>query len=164
MRIRKATIKDAEQLFNLYETGFLKPDLILTDPDKSEHNIENEKEMIAEHSQGNNLYLVAEDGNQIIANLIFTGGKYRKDKHSGKFEIFIRNEFRGQGVGEKLVKKLLSWAKTAKIKRIELEVWSNNLPAITLYKKLGFKIEGKRKKQYKIRKKYVDGILMAKII
>ncbi|HEU12758.1 MAG TPA: GNAT family N-acetyltransferase, partial [Euryarchaeota archaeon] len=45
-----------------------------------------------------------------------------------------------------------------------LEVFSTNVNAIELYKKLGFEIEGIRKKQFKIEGNYVDDVLMAKFL
>jgi len=159
IKIKKATQKDAKQLLNLHQTTLLEPQNLLQDPETWQHSLADEKENI----KSNDLYLVTIDGNQIVGSLIFVRGEYRKNKHAGQFEIFIRQEFRGKGIGQKLIKELLKWAKQHKIKRIELEVWGNNLSAIKLYKKIGFTTEGRKKKAYKINSKYVDGIIMSKL-
>lgn len=160
--IKKARVQDAAQILNLYQTSFLEPDSILEDPNTLT-TIEDQEIEIKDHSRGNNVYLTAWDDNQIVGILIFTGGLYQKNQHGGCFEILIRKESRGQGVGRQLIKQLLSWTKDNKIKRIEVEVWANNKPAIELYKKFGFKVEGTKVKAYKIKNKFINSLLMARL-
>ena len=51
-----------------------------------------------------------------------------------------QREFRGQGVGAEVLNACNLWLKTEHlIKRVELGVNSNNKPALSLYRKLGFK-------------------------
>ena len=49
-----------------------------------------------------------------------------------------------------------------KLHKISLGVFSNNLPAIKLYKKIGFKTEGKFRDECLRRGKYLDMLSMAK--
>ena len=55
-------------------------------------------------------------------------------------------------------------AKKEKIKRIILEVSKNNIAAINMYKKLGFKKVSIRKKYYRIGPSLLDAYLMEKYI
>ena len=71
---------------------------------------------------------------------------------------------RRKGVGLGLLYKLLDMAKKEKIKRIILEVSKNNIAAINMYKKLGFKKVSKRKKYYRIGVSFLDAYLMEKYI
>ena len=71
---------------------------------------------------------------------------------------------RRRGVGLGLLHKLLDMAKKEKIKRIILEVSKNNIAAINMYKKLGFKKVGIRKKYYRIGVSFLDAYLMEKYI
>ncbi len=67
------------------------------------------------------------------------------------------------GIGEILAKKVLELAKKElKIKIVILDVFENNIPAINLYKKLGFKIYGKLPKGMKYKGRYVTKICMYK--
>jgi RimJ/RimL family protein N-acetyltransferase len=50
------------------------------------------------------------------------------------------------------------------LEKISLTVFSTNKPAISLYRKLGFEVEGISKKQYKIEGKYVDEVTMGKFL
>ncbi|HLD28426.1 MAG TPA: GNAT family N-acetyltransferase [Patescibacteria group bacterium] len=162
--IKPANIKNLNQLYNLNQTAYLDVNNVIPYSNELKYSIEDEKAIISEYSKQNNLYLVAWLDNQIVGFIQFTGSHYQKTKHTGKLELFVRTEFRSQKIGQQLIKELLIWTKKKKLKRIELEVWTNNKPAINLYQKLGFKIEGKRIKAYKLKSRYLDGILMAKDI
>jgi len=162
--IKKASKKDAEELLNLQQTALWEPGFMLENPDEWHHTVKDEEDDIKTRQKGNNLYLIAQLDSQIVGFLRFTGGKFAKTSHAGKFGMFVRKEFRGMGVGKKLIKELLIWAKNNKIKRVELEVLANNKPALGLYKKSGFKKEGVKKKESKINNKYLDSIIMAKLL
>ena len=52
--------------------------------------------------------------------------------------IVVKKTHRNQGIGQKLLEKLIELAKQTNLNIIDLEVDSKNIPAINLYKKLGF--------------------------
>ncbi|GFR36197.1 ribosomal-protein-alanine acetyltransferase [Thermobrachium celere] len=62
--------------------------------------------------------------------------------------IAVHPEFRGLGLGEKLVDALIDEAKKRSINAMTLEVRVSNLPAINLYKKKGFVCVATRKGYY----------------
>ena len=62
--------------------------------------------------------------------------------------IFVAEEKRNKQVGPKLLKYLINNYCYQDNKTITLEVSSANIPAYTLYKKLNFKVVGKRNKYY----------------
>jgi RimJ/RimL family protein N-acetyltransferase len=107
------------------------------------------------------LTLVAEYKNEVIGVLFLTRGRYIKNKHTAYLSIAIIDRFRKMGVGTSLIQTAIEWAKDKKIEKICLEVFSSNCAAINLYIKLGFIIEGRWKKQFKINNEYVDDILMS---
>lgn len=85
--------------------------------------------------------------------------------HIGKFSILIKKEFRGCGLGKILTEKILEESlKLTGIKKILLQVFKNNIPAINLYKKFDFKESGLLPKAIKWRGKYIDEITMYKDI
>lgn len=67
---------------------------------------------------------------------------------------------RGRGIGTALLKRLFALASDISLSFISLEVRESNLAAISLYEKLGFKVEGKRKNFY--REPQEDGLIMTK--
>lgn len=62
--------------------------------------------------------------------------------------IAVKKEYRGKGYGKMLMNALIEDAKKQNIKAMTLEVRVTNKSAIALYKKLGFKEAGIRKKYY----------------
>ena len=81
--------------------------------------------------------------------------------HVGSLGIGVLADYRGQGVGEALIRTALQKAKTKGLTRIELTVFENNKPAIALYKKLGFVVEGIHKNKSRIDGQYENHIFMA---
>lgn len=74
--------------------------------------------------------------------------------------IAVFPEFRNRGVATALINKLFSFAKENRLSFISLEVRPSNLEAVTLYEKLGFKQEGRRKNFYENPKE--DALILTK--
>lgn len=104
---------------------------------------------------------VAEYQNEVIGVLFLTRGRYIKNRHTAYLSIALIDKFRKMGIGTALILTAIEWAKEKKIEKICLEVFSSNTAAINLYTKLGFVIEGRWKRQFKINNEYVDDILMS---
>ena len=67
------------------------------------------------------------------------------------------------GIGTALLSEILTAAKAAGYEQAELEVVSTNVPAIVLYKKLGFEVTGTTPRALKFQDgTYADFLLMTK--
>jgi ribosomal protein S18 acetylase RimI-like enzyme len=55
--------------------------------------------------------------------------------------IYIDAEYRGRGVGERLVKELESWFKDKDVHSVELQVLAGNKRGIAFWEKLGYPLE-----------------------
>ena len=75
-----------------------------------------------------------------------------------QFEVITKE--RGRGIGDKLLKYLIEKYKDSDIKNITLEVKEDNIIAINLYKKYGFKNVSTREKYYD----GINGLLMGKTL
>lgn len=75
--------------------------------------------------------------------------------------IVVKKSWRNQGVGNLLLNNLVSLCKNLNLSSLSLEVSENNIPAIHLYEKFGFKQVGLRKNYYCNNN---DGIVMKYII
>jgi RimJ/RimL family protein N-acetyltransferase len=69
----------------------------------------------------------------------------------------------GRGIGSALLSEVLRWAPTVGLSRLELYVMNNNERAIRLYERLGFEVEGHRRRAYIVNGEAVDDQLMALI-
>lgn len=88
--------------------------------------------------------LIAENEGKIISYLCGSVKKspydYRKIKMFGELEnMIVSKEFRGQGIGEKLVKEFLKWCKAQKADCISVNASVQNEKGIKFYRKMGFR-------------------------
>ncbi len=81
------------------------------------------------------------------------------EAHIGDFAV--DPDFRRRGLGEKLLRYFLDFAKERGVKRVVLEVRKSNLPARGLYEKCGFREVGVRKRYYKNGE---DAIVMERVL
>ncbi len=73
--------------------------------------------------------------------------------HVGFLGMGILREFRGQGIGFRLLDATINRARAFGLEKIELSVYARNRTAIALYKKYGFIEEGRKR-----RGRFMDGI------
>ncbi len=111
-----------------------------------------------ELNSSNSKYIVAISKGEIIG---FAGIKFALDQ-ADIMNIVTRKDYRNKGIGTLLVNELISICKEFKANSIFLEVNEDNIPAIKLYEKVGFKNVGIRKNYYKSKNgivmKYVNSI------
>ena len=74
--------------------------------------------------------------------------------------IYVCKNFRNQGLGTELLKKIEENIRC--LKKIYLEVAKNNTEAVSFYKKMNFKIFNSRKNYYLIENKKIEALLMSK--
>ncbi|MBX3491060.1 GNAT family protein [Parvibaculum sp.] len=68
---------------------------------------------------------------------------------NGSLGIAVDSTARGHGVGRQAVELILTHARSVMgLRKVELEVMAQNLPAIGLYKSLGFSDVGTRRRHY----------------
>lgn len=84
--------------------------------------------------------------------------------HVGELGMGIKAPFRGQGIGKALIERLIQEAKNRSYTRLELSVREPNIPAISLYKKMGFEIEGVKKRHACVDSVYEDVFWMALLL
>jgi len=85
-------------------------------------------------------------------------------RHVGQIGMAVRDDWQGKGVGTALMQAVVDLAdKWLNLSRLELDVYTDNEPAIKLYRKFGFTIEG-TSVNYAFRDgQFVDVYLMARL-
>lgn len=87
--------------------------------------------------------LVAELNGDIIASgyaKIVAAENYLKfDEYAHLGFMYVKPEFRGQGINKKILDNLLEWAKSKNMNELRLQVYDENAAAIKAYAKAGFK-------------------------
>lgn len=109
--------------------------------------------------------LVACAENEIVGQLgLHTFPNSPRRRHVGQLGMAVRDDWQGKGVGSALMQAAIDLAdKWLNLSRLELEVYPDNEPAVRLYKKFGFAVEG-TKKNFAFRDgQYVDVYMMARL-
>ena len=129
--IRRMELKDLAEIMIIEEDSFSKPwkkeDFIheIVENDLARCYVLEEDEKIIGYAM---MWLLFENGD--ITN------------------IAVCKDYRHQGYGQKLLSKLIECAKENKLEYLFLEVRISNLPAISLYEKMGFETVNTRKGYY----------------
>jgi len=85
-------------------------------------------------------------------------------RHVGDVGVAVHDDFHGRGIGSILMAALTDTADNwLDLKRLELTVYVDNVPAIRLYQKFGFEMEGTRRKDVFREGQYVDSYAMARL-
>ncbi|MFZ1060690.1 MAG: arsinothricin resistance N-acetyltransferase ArsN1 family A [Candidatus Rokuibacteriota bacterium] len=80
------------------------------------------------------------------------------------FSIYIERGWRGKGVGSRLLERLIELARELGYHKLVLSAFPWNTGGMALYQKLGFRTVGIYKEQGRLDGKWVDTIIMEKLL
>jgi len=83
--------------------------------------------------------------------------------HVGVLGMGLLPDYRGGGIGRRLMESALRRAPAIGIERVELHVFADNGRARRLYEASGFVVEGTHPRRLKIDGRYRDDIMMAQV-
>ncbi|MGO1073922.1 GNAT family N-acetyltransferase [Inquilinus sp. CA228] len=110
-----------------------------------------------------NPYIVAEAEGRIIGDAGLELGKGRR-AHAAELGMGVHDAWQGRGVGTALLAAVIDTADNwMNLKRLELTVWTDNAPALALYRKFGFVEEGVLRAYAYRDGAYVDALAMARL-
>lgn len=166
LSIRKATEGDAGELTNIEAQIGGESDNLTFGRDDFYLTEEQEREFIRNTSNRENcIFIVGLIDGRIIGSLTFIASPRKRMMHRGELGIAVLKQFWGIGVGNFLMDYLFRWVNSnGIINKVDLSVREDNINAINLYMKWGFKIEGRISKGLYINGKYYDLYNMGKII
>lgn len=141
--ITPATLDDAKDIYEISTLSFSTPWSLISI----------EKELTINSSAR---YAVAKIGTKCIG----FGGIWIILDEAHVTNIAVHPEYRGIGIGEKLLIAMIEMCKVESVMEMTLEVRRSNIAAQSLYKKFGFISEGIRNKYYADNKE--DAIIMWK--
>ena len=107
---------------------------------------------------------VALSGEEVVGWCDITPMRPEGFTHCGQLGMGVREGFRRLGIGTRLIDQTICKAKEERLERIELQVYASNTPAIKLYEKVGFIVEGVQKRARKLDGAYDDLVWMALFI
>lgn len=122
-------------------------------------------DVITRMKKKNEMLLLVEHNGKIIGSCGITRGNRETMKHIGDYGIAILQNYAGFGLGTKITRAIENLArKEMKLEIIQLHVYHKNKIAQGLYKKLGFKVAGTIPRGVKRKGKYMDNIIMYKVL
>lgn len=107
---------------------------------------------------------VAVDHKQLVGFIIITMPKFLKLRGNGYLVVSLKSAYQNMGIGTRLMKVAEDFCKKNNIRRLELEVFSNNEKAIALYERLGYQKEGVKRQAILAAYGPDDIVFMAKFI
>lgn len=142
IKIKNASLDEALKLRDAaVEIAKTSPFILHTAEDFKKKTKEDQEKFISSHNDSDTaLLIVAEFQGQIIGKYNFGSFKDLKRKHRGSLGISIHQDFRQQGIAQKLFEVCFEHVKKIDgLKFVELDVMGANKPAFNLYEKIGFK-------------------------
>jgi len=140
-----------ETVFRLYE------------PDERPYNpdffIQEAKDFLK--NPRSNIFIAEEDG-RLVGYLQAIGRTPKRIRHVVSINIAILLAYTGRGIGGQLFGAAEEWARRIGVKRLELSVMVNNIPAQKLYDRTGFIREGTKRGTMFVDGEYIDEYYMYK--
>lgn len=130
MLIREMTLQDVPAVAEIEKACFSLP--------------WSEQSLVDSVEREDTMFLVCEDAQEIVGYI----GMYLSFDEGDITNVAVSPAHRKKGYGEAIVSKALELAKEKQLEMILLEVRVSNVPAISLYKKMGFEEIGMRKNFY----------------
>lgn len=137
--IRNTTGNDAQEVYDVFLLTHEQTDFLSSYRDETTFDVAFEEKFLSDlESAEKEVYLCAVvDGRIVGTASVFSIGA-NKIKHRAEFGIAIEKDCWGIGIGQALTEACIECSKNAGYAQLELEVVSDNVNAITLYKRMGF--------------------------
>lgn len=162
VRIRAAVASDAAAVIAYVQTVATESDMLTFGAGEFQKTVAEEAKIFREHQEAaNRIFLIALIGEEIAGILNVNASAKPRLAHIGEFGITVRKAYWGKGIGRHLLQTMLDWARTdSPLRKINLIVLAHNDRGIALYKRLGFRIEGRRSRGLCIDGVFYEDVLM----
>lgn len=139
------------------------PELAIVDPDSriSDGQAREWVARMVKSMESEDLVSVfAYDGHALVGTCNIHRPRARELRHTGLLDIALLDDYRGLGLGSRMVTESLGLAMSMGVWLIELRVFSNNYAAIRLYQKAGFTESGVVPNFVRKNGRYLDDVQM----
>lgn len=118
------------------------------------------------HSHGDRYpVFVADEGGQVVGwaslNVFNPRAAYR---HVADFSVYVERAWRGKGIGSLLLSHLVEEARAIGFHKLVLSAFPFNGQGMALYSKMGFRMVGVYKEQGMLDGRWVDTVIMEKLL
>lgn len=135
VEISQAEYRDLDQLADLLAELFTLENDFCPDREKQLRGL---RLILDNPSLGRLFVLRHQDRVAGMANVLITLSTAEGCRVAVLEDVIVRDEYRGKGLGRRLVEHVLAWAKTDGMTRVTLLADRDNKAALDFYRKLGF--------------------------
>jgi RimJ/RimL family protein N-acetyltransferase len=162
--IRRATPRDAEGI--IAHVNAIGAERVYIMTETLRHSPREERALLRKWNadRDSELFLVAVGGGGIVGTANFSRGRQFKNRHVAVLGVALGKDWRGVGLGRTMMEAGIDWARSVGIRKLTLGVFASNRRALALYRKLGFRVEGRLRGQVILQRHRVDEVLMARWI
>ena len=148
--IEKATCADAAEILQYLKQIGSETDNLTFGAEGLPFTVEAEAEYISQiETSCDAIMLIAKENGKIVGNASLSRLSCRM-KHRGDLGVSVLKKCWNRGIGSQLLLEIINFAKEKSFEVIDLQVRSDNLSAIHLYEKFGFKKIGTHPAFFKI--------------
>jgi RimJ/RimL family protein N-acetyltransferase len=163
--IRKIVLSDAAAFEKLRAETDAETEFMAMNPGERKADLDKIERQITKFTETpRHLLLVADTGKEFVGFLLVHSEGLERYKHVVHIVTAVKKSHWRQGIASRFFNTFHIWAEENNIHRIDLEVIEDNIPAINLYKKFGYEVEGTRKDAIYNNKTYKNLVIMAKIL
>jgi RimJ/RimL family protein N-acetyltransferase len=123
------------------------------------------KKWRAQYRNTDHLQFLALDGKKVVGSTSGDLGRQRTRHVVWGIGWGVHPDYQRKGIGTKLLRKLISYAKKRGFRRFEAEVAVENAASLKLARKCGFRIEGRKKRALLTDDgRYIDVYVMGRLL
>jgi ribosomal protein S18 acetylase RimI-like enzyme len=121
------------------------------------------RRFVLDSLKGGAVHVVAVRGDEVLGWCDLRPKTAPTLRHSAVLGMGVVAEHRGRGIGSRMLAACLDLARERGIDRAELVVRADNAPAIALYRRFGFEVEGACRQYLRVDGVDYDALLMARL-
>ncbi len=122
--------------------------------------IDHEETILRHDEVESRMFFVATVEEDVVGWVHLHTPTVEKLSHTARLTLGVLEEYRGQGVGERLLDRGLAWAAEHDRERIYQSAPATNERAIEFLEAQGWEVEAVREDHYRIGEEYVDEVMM----
>jgi len=159
--IRPATEDDCAAIARIYNEGIL--DRLAT-LETETRTAEERRQWLAGKSARHPAFVAERQGAVVAWGSLNVFNARRCYDHVADFSVYVARERRGEGLGRAMLAHLLEAARTIGFHKLVLSTFPFNDAGVALYERMGFRMVGIYREQGRLDGKWVDILIMEKLL
>jgi L-amino acid N-acyltransferase YncA len=161
LRVRAATVADAAAICRIYNQGI--QDRVAT-LETEERSPEERAQWLAACGPRHSVLVAEEDGAVVGWASLNVFNARRAYDHVADLSLYVERDWRGRGVGRRLLEALITRARELGYHKLVLAAFPWNAAGMRAYRRAGFREVGIYREQGRLDGRWVDTVVMEKIL